>query len=85
MPAPPTLPPRGAFVLAFLGVVVAGALGGAIGYGLVDVGCQGDCTAPSAIGAVIGAIVAAVGASVVAVLVLRAMSEWRTHRPETAP
>ena len=69
-------PPRGAFLIAYLAVVVAGLFGAAIGYGLVDV--SRDATgAGKAIGALVGAVVAAVGVGVVAVLALRAMAEWR--------
>ena len=35
----PNAPRRGALLLAFLGIVTAGLLGGMIGWGLVDVGC----------------------------------------------
>ena len=70
-------PPRGAFYLAYVGVVLAGMLGGLIGYGVVDASCRGGCTNDAAVGAIVGAIVAAVGAGVVAVLGLRAMAEWR--------
>jgi hypothetical protein len=76
-------PSRAAFVIAYLGVVVSGLLGAAIGYGLVDASCRGDCTVPKAIGAIVGAIAAAVGVGVVAVLALRAMAEWR--RPPPGP
>jgi len=70
-------PPRGAFLLAYAAVVVAGLFGAAIGYGLVNVGCEGDCTLEKALGALIGGVGAAVGVGVVAVLALRAMAEWR--------
>ncbi len=72
---PPMLPGRGAFVLAFVGVVVAGALGGIIGYGICDIMFTADLAALA--GAVVGALAAAAGVGIVAVLVLRAMSEWR--------
>jgi len=74
---PAGLPSRGAYVLAFLGVVLAGAFGGIIGYGLVDVGCSGDCGLAVIAGLAVGAISAAVGVGIVAVLVLRAMAEWQ--------
>ena len=76
---PPTLPPRGAFLLAFLSVVLAGIFGGIIGYGLVNVGCTGSCGAPKVAGLLGGAMIAAGGVGIVAVLVLRAMSEWKRH------
>jgi hypothetical protein len=76
----PILPSRTAFLLAFLSVVVAGVFGGIIGYGLADVSCEGpDCGGSQALGAIVGAVLAAGGVAVIAVLVLRAMSEWR-HR-----
>jgi len=70
-------PPRPAFFLAYAGVVVAGCFGGAIGYGYVEATCTGDCGSAKAIGALVGAALAAIGVGVVAVLVLRAMAEWR--------
>jgi hypothetical protein len=70
-------PPRGAFLLAYAAVVVAGLFGAAIGYGLVNVGCEGDCTLEKTLGLLIGGVGAAIGVGVVAVLALRAMAEWR--------
>jgi hypothetical protein len=77
---PPGLPSRTAYLLAFLSVVIAGALGGIIGFGLVDVSCEGDCELAKVSGTFVGSVVAAVGVGVVAVLVLRAMSEWKRPR-----
>jgi hypothetical protein len=74
---PGGLPSRGAYVLAFLSVVFAGAFGGIIGYGLADIGCEGDCGLVVIVGLLVGGLIAAVGVGVVAVLVLRAMSEWQ--------
>jgi hypothetical protein len=68
------MPTRGAFVLTFFSVVFAGVFGGVIGYGLVDVGCTGNCSDARIFGTVIGALGGAVGVGVVAVLVLRAMA-----------
>jgi len=75
--APPQMPSRTAFLVSFFSVVVAGVFGGIIAYGLVDVGCEGDCQASRLLGVVIGAVLAAGGVGIVAVLVLRAMGEWR--------
>jgi hypothetical protein len=73
---PPTaLPPVQARLLAFAAILVAGILGGLIGWGIVDL--QGGGSTASGLGAVVGALVAAGGVAVVAVLVLRAMGEWR--------
>ena len=74
---PAGLPSRSAYVLAFLSVVLAGAFGGIIGYGLVDLGCSGNCGPAVAAGLVVGALAAAIGVGIVAVLVLRAMAEWQ--------
>lgn len=71
------MPSRAAFVVSFLSVVVAGVFGGIIAYGLVDVGCEGSCQASKLLGVVIGSVLAAGGVGIVAVLVLRAMGEWR--------
>jgi hypothetical protein len=85
VPDHPNVPRRAAVILAYLGVLVAGGLGTLIGWGLVDTGCEGSCAGPLAIGAVVGGALAALGAAVVAVLVLRAMSEWRAHPPPSRP
>ena len=79
---PSALPSRGARVLAFLAIVVAGGSGGLIGYAIVHVQCHKACATPEGISAVVGAGIAAGGVSVVAVLVLRAMGEWRTIQRE---
>jgi len=73
-------PPVGARVLAFFAVLVAGACGGVIGYAFVDLQCSGECSLAKGAGGLTGAVAAAVGVAVVAVLVLRAMGEWRTIR-----
>ena len=44
---------------------------------LVELQCSGDCDLQLGLGALVGAVVAAAGMSVVAVLVLRALGEWR--------
>jgi phosphate/sulfate permease len=71
------MPTRTAFLLAFVSVVVAGLFGGIIGYGLADVGCTGDCQGEKFVGTLLGSLIAAGGVGIVAVLVLRAMAEWR--------
>ena len=58
----------------------AGSAGGLIGYGFVDLQSTSDSSVAPAIGAVVGAVLAAAGVAVVAVLVLRAMGEWRQLR-----
>ncbi len=76
---PPMLPSRWAYVLAFAGVVFAGILGGIIGYGIADVSSKSDVS--HVVGAFVGAIIGAGGVGIVAVLVLRAMAEWRRQDP----
>ncbi len=73
------LPSRWAFLLAFAGVVLAGILGAIIGYGIADVSSQSDVA--HVIGAFVGAVIGAGGVGIVAVLVLRAMAEWRRQNP----
>ncbi|MBK5287975.1 MAG: hypothetical protein JJE46_05845 [Acidimicrobiia bacterium] len=73
-------PSRRAFFLAYACVVAAGFIGAVIGYGWGEIGCDGSCTTQVAVSMAFGAIISAVGAGVVAVLVLRAMAEWR--RPQ---
>jgi hypothetical protein len=77
-PVESAAPPLAARLLAFGAILVAGACGGLIGYAVTDLQCSGDCGTPAALGALVGAAVAAFGVAVVAVLVLRAMGEWRT-------
>ena len=69
------LPSPLARVLAFVAILVAGFLGGVIGWSFLAL--QTDSDVWPAVAAVIGALLAAVGTAVVAVLVLRAMGEWR--------
>lgn len=71
------LPSPGARAVAFTGVLLAGLAGGLIGYSLVRIQCEGDCGLPLGLGIFTGAVAAAGGASIVAVLVLRAVGEWR--------
>jgi putative membrane protein len=71
--------------LAFVAILVGGLCGGLIGYSVTDLQCTSGCGgAKAGLGALIGALLAAGGVAVVAVLVLRAMAEWRTiqHRQE---
>ncbi|MDE0803123.1 MAG: hypothetical protein OSA99_07335 [Acidimicrobiales bacterium] len=84
--APSALPSTGARVLAFASILIAGLCGGLIGYAVVDLQCEGDCTAPAGIAGLVGAVIFAVGVGVVAILALRAMAEWRViqHHREHA-
>jgi hypothetical protein len=77
---PPMLPSRGVYLLAFGAVVLAGLLGGIIGYGIADVGSGTDLA--RFVGTLLGSVIAAGGVGIVAVLVLRAMAEWRRTNPQ---
>ena len=78
LPAPATR------IAAFVAIMIGGVTGGLIGATLVRVQCDGDCALPLGIGAFAGAVSAAGGMSVVAVLVLRAVGEWREFERDPA-
>lgn len=71
------LPSSRARALAFVAILVAGVSGALIGSSLVSVQCEGNCGTATGVGSIVGALAAGGGVAVVAVLVLRAMSEWR--------
>ena len=71
------LPSPAARAAAFVAILLGGFAGGLIGYTLVKLQCDGDCGLPLGIGLFLGAVAAAGGMSIVAVLVLRAIGEWR--------
>ena len=71
------LPSVGVRVAAFAAILVSGLAGGLIGYSLIDLQCEGACGVPTGIGLLVGAVTAAIGMAVVAVLVMRALGEWR--------
>lgn len=71
------LPSPLARVLAFIAILVGGLAGALIGYALVDIQYDGSAEWPLGLGVVIGAVASAVGTAVVAILVLRAIGEWR--------
>lgn len=78
------MPSRTAFFLAFGSVIVAGVFGGVIGYGLANIDCTRNCAGSRLLATIIGAVLGAAGVGVVAILVLRAMSEWRRgKKPST--
>ena len=71
------IPPPKARVAAFVAILLGGFAGGLIGYTLVELQCHGTCATQRGLGALVGAVIAAVGMSIVAVLVLRALGEWK--------
>ena len=71
------IPSVTARVIAFVAILLGGLAGGLIGFALVDLQCEGNCSLPKGIGLLAGAIVCAGGMAIVSVLALRAMGEWR--------
>jgi len=71
------IPPVAARVIAFVSILLGGLAGGLIGYALVDLQCDGDCSVAKGVGLLVGAVVCAGGMAIVGVLALRAMGEWR--------
>ncbi|MEL6892620.1 MAG: hypothetical protein AAFP84_13550 [Actinomycetota bacterium] len=71
------LPPVGVRLGAFAAVCLSGLAGAVIGYSLVSLQCDGDCAVPLGIGILVGALIASIGMAIVAVLVMRALGEWR--------
>lgn len=72
------LPSPVARILAFVSILVGGVAGALIGYALVDVQAENAGDVALGIGLLVGAIVTAGGTAIVAILVLRAVGEWRT-------
>lgn len=73
---PTSTPPLFARILAVVAIIVAGLCGGLIGYAVMDLQCADGCTTTAGFVGVASAIGAAGGVAIVAVLTLRAMSEW---------
>ena len=76
------LPSPRARAVAFVAILLGGLVGALIGYLLVDLQCEGNCSTPKGLAFLTGAVVAAAGTAVVAVLALRAMGEWKRLREE---
>jgi len=71
------LPSVGVRIAAFAAICLSGLAGALIGYSLIALQCEGDCGLAKGLGLLIGALTAAIGMAVVAVLVMRALGEWR--------
>lgn len=85
-PGPPTaLPSVRARAIAFASIIVAGMVGGAVGYWFMLLQCTGRCAVPSGIGMTIGTLVGSVGAAVVCTFALRMLPEWSADRDRTIP
>ena len=75
-----TAPSRPIQLFSFVAILVGGLCGGLIGYAFTDLQCSESCTNLAGISAVVGALIGAGGVGVVSILVLRAMTEWRTNK-----
>lgn len=71
------LPSTVARVLAFISILIGGLAGALIGYALVDVQTDDASGLLLGLGILFGSVLSAAGTAVVAVLVLRALGEWR--------
>ncbi len=71
------LPSVGVRIAAFLAICLSGLAGAIIGYALVSLQCEGDCGLPMGLGILTGSLLGAGGMAIVAVLVMRALGEWR--------
>jgi hypothetical protein len=76
-PSLSALPSVAVRVAAFSAICLSGLAGAMIGYSLIALQCEGDCGVAKGLGLLIGALTAAAGMAVVAVLVMRALGEWR--------
>ncbi len=70
-------------ITAFAAICLSGLAGALIGYSLVSLQCEGDCGVWTGVGLLVGALAAAGGMAVVAVLVMRAIGEWREIEDRT--
>lgn len=77
------LPSVGVRIAAFVAICLSGLAGALIGYSLVSLQCEGNCGVWEGVGLLIGAIIAAGGMAIVAVLVMRAIGEWREIEDRT--
>ncbi len=73
-----TAPSRPIQAFSFVAILIGGLCGGLIGYAFTDLQCSDSCSDLSGISAIIGALVGAGGVGIVSILVLRAVTEWRT-------
>ncbi|MGB3737669.1 MAG: hypothetical protein WA964_22145 [Ilumatobacter sp.] len=71
------IPSVGVRIAAFVSICLSGFAGALIGYSLIEIQCDGDCGLAKGVGLLVGALIAAIGMAVVAVLVMRALGEWR--------
>lgn len=72
------LPSPVARALAFVSILLGGVAGALIGYALVDIQVEGASDLALGLGLLAGAVITSGGTAIVAILVLRALGEWRS-------
>ena len=72
------LPSPVARALAFVSILLGGVAGALIGYALVDIQVESASDLALGLGLLAGAIITSGGTAIVAILVLRALGEWRS-------
>ena len=71
------LPSPIARFVAFISILCGGLAGGVIGFALVDIQAEGESDVLRGLGILSGSVISAGGTAIIAVLVLRAVGEWR--------
>jgi len=72
------LPSPVARALAFVSILLGGVAGALIGYALVDIQVEDGSDLALGLGLLSGAVITSGGTAIVAILVLRALGEWRS-------
>lgn len=72
------LPSPVARALAFVSILLGGVAGALIGYALVDIQVDDASDLALGLGLLAGAVITSGGTAIVAILVLRALGEWRS-------
>ena len=78
------LPSPMARLLAFIAILLGGFAGALIGYALVDIQTTDATDLALGLGLFVGAVITAGGTAIVAILVLRAVGEWRDINDRSA-
>ncbi|MEY2609371.1 MAG: hypothetical protein RLZZ128_20 [Actinomycetota bacterium] len=71
-------------LLAFIAILLGGFAGALISYALVDIQTTGASDLALGLGLFVGAVITAGGTAIVAILVLRAVGEWRDINDRSA-
>ena len=71
-------------LLAFIAILLGGFAGALIGYALVDIQTNDASDLALGLGLFVGAVITAGGTAIVAILVLRAVGEWRDINDRSA-